>query len=161
MPVFDKLKLVQGDITKEDVDAIVNAANRGAPTEESRFMERERAQELSPTGSQREHRPDHHGQRVVDAGRGGQHTEGGRDVPQRWIHRSAEIEQQASAGALRTVAAVTVQTKAEARLPEIAEAVRALLGQETPRDAVAGRKLEDWAEKDVASGAEGKGQRRM
>ncbi len=27
MSVFDKMKLVQGDITKEDVDAIVNAAN--------------------------------------------------------------------------------------------------------------------------------------
>jgi O-acetyl-ADP-ribose deacetylase (regulator of RNase III) len=28
MSVFEKMKLVQGDITKEDVDAIVNAANK-------------------------------------------------------------------------------------------------------------------------------------
>jgi O-acetyl-ADP-ribose deacetylase (regulator of RNase III) len=28
MPVTEKIKIVQGDITKEDVDAIVNAANR-------------------------------------------------------------------------------------------------------------------------------------
>ncbi len=28
MSVFDKMKLVQGDITQEDVDAIVNAANK-------------------------------------------------------------------------------------------------------------------------------------